>query len=157
MNIFVLDTNTKKCAEYHNDKHVVKMVLEYSQLLSAAHHLTNSRLADKCYKLTHMNHPCTKWVVESQANYIWLYRLFIDLCNEYTNRYGKVHKTFIKLGELLENVPKLPHKKMTPFAQAMPDYCKDDDPVVAYRNYYIKEKQPLAKWKTVKPDWYEFV
>jgi glucose-6-phosphate 1-dehydrogenase len=28
MNIFVLDINTKKCAEYHNDKHVVKMILE---------------------------------------------------------------------------------------------------------------------------------
>ena len=28
MNIFVLDTNPKKCAEYHNDKHVVKMILE---------------------------------------------------------------------------------------------------------------------------------
>jgi len=26
MNIFVLDTDTKKCAEYHVDKHAVKMV-----------------------------------------------------------------------------------------------------------------------------------
>jgi hypothetical protein len=28
MNIFVLDTDPKKCAVYHNDKHVVKMILE---------------------------------------------------------------------------------------------------------------------------------
>ena len=28
MNIFVLDTDTRKCAEFHNDKHVVKMILE---------------------------------------------------------------------------------------------------------------------------------
>jgi hypothetical protein len=28
MNIFVLDWDVKKCAEYHNDKHVVKMILE---------------------------------------------------------------------------------------------------------------------------------
>lgn len=28
MNIFVLDTDTKKCALYHNDKHVIKMILE---------------------------------------------------------------------------------------------------------------------------------
>jgi len=28
MNIFVLDTDTKKCAQYHNDKHVIKMILE---------------------------------------------------------------------------------------------------------------------------------
>ena len=28
MNIFVLDINPYKCAVYHNDKHVVKMLLE---------------------------------------------------------------------------------------------------------------------------------
>lgn len=28
MNIFVLDWDVKKCAEFHNDKHVVKMMLE---------------------------------------------------------------------------------------------------------------------------------
>lgn len=28
MNIFYLDHNTTKCAQYHNDKHVVKMILE---------------------------------------------------------------------------------------------------------------------------------
>jgi len=28
MNIFVLDYNPKKAAEYHCDKHVVKMILE---------------------------------------------------------------------------------------------------------------------------------
>lgn len=28
MNIFVLDNDPRKCAEYHNDKHVVKMILE---------------------------------------------------------------------------------------------------------------------------------
>jgi len=29
MNIFYLDKDTKKCAEYHVDKHVVKMITEY--------------------------------------------------------------------------------------------------------------------------------
>jgi hypothetical protein len=28
MNIFVLDTDPKTCAVYHNDKHVIKMILE---------------------------------------------------------------------------------------------------------------------------------
>ncbi len=28
MNIFVLDQDPKKCAEYHNNKHVVKMCVE---------------------------------------------------------------------------------------------------------------------------------
>ncbi len=28
MNIFVLDENPVKCAEFHNDKHCVKMIIE---------------------------------------------------------------------------------------------------------------------------------
>ena len=38
MNIFgYLDKDPKRCAEMHCDKHVVKMILEYAQLLSTAH------------------------------------------------------------------------------------------------------------------------
>ena len=37
MNIFYLDKDPKTCAQYHCDKHVVKMILEYAQLLSTAH------------------------------------------------------------------------------------------------------------------------
>ena len=28
MNIFILDTNPRKCAEYHVDKHCIKQLLE---------------------------------------------------------------------------------------------------------------------------------
>ena len=35
------------------------------------------------------------------------------------------------------------------------DYCKNNDVVTAYRNYYIQEKSYFAKWKFVKqPDWF---
>jgi hypothetical protein len=37
MNIFYLDEDPKICAQYHCDKHVVKMIIEYAQLLSTAH------------------------------------------------------------------------------------------------------------------------
>ena len=36
MNIFYLHNDTKVCAELHVDKHVVKMIVEYAQLLSTA-------------------------------------------------------------------------------------------------------------------------
>jgi hypothetical protein len=39
MNIFYLHTDPKVCAEYHLDKHVVKMIVEYAQLMSTAHRL----------------------------------------------------------------------------------------------------------------------
>ena len=37
MNIFILDQIPKKAAEYHCDKHVVKMILESAQMKSTAH------------------------------------------------------------------------------------------------------------------------
>ena len=37
MNIFYLDPNPRICAEMHLDKHVVKMIIEYAQLMSTAH------------------------------------------------------------------------------------------------------------------------
>ena len=37
MNIFYLDNHTHRCAKQHCDKHVVKMIIEYAQLLSTAH------------------------------------------------------------------------------------------------------------------------
>ena len=37
MNIFHLDKNPIKCALYHCDKHVVKMILETAQMLSTAY------------------------------------------------------------------------------------------------------------------------
>jgi hypothetical protein len=39
MNIFYLHENTTECAKQHLDKHVVKMILEYAQLLSTAQRL----------------------------------------------------------------------------------------------------------------------
>ena len=37
MNIFYVHETPSICAQQHVDKHVVKMILEYAQLLSTAH------------------------------------------------------------------------------------------------------------------------
>ena len=39
VNIFILDENPKTCAEYHCDKHVIKMILESAQMLSTVSRL----------------------------------------------------------------------------------------------------------------------
>lgn len=156
MNIFILDTDVTNCAQYHNDRHCVKMILETAQLLSTAHHEMGSSIAHKLYRKTHVNHPCSKWIRESKENYEWGYRLFIELCTEYTYRYGKVHKTFTEKAIALENVPDLPNVKMTPFTQCIPNDCKVvENAVKAYRNYYKMYKQHIAKWtKREIPYWW---
>jgi hypothetical protein len=45
---------------------------------------------------------------------------------------------------------------LTPFVQVMPEVCKvPGDAVLAYRNFYIREKSRFAKWtKREPPSWY---
>ena len=48
MNIFFLHQNPKIAAQMHCDKHVVKMVLEYAQILSTAHRVIDGdEVADR--------------------------------------------------------------------------------------------------------------
>ena len=45
------------------------------------------------YLPTMYNHPCTIWARSSKSNYDWLYCYALALGDEYTYRYGKVHKS----------------------------------------------------------------
>ena len=160
MNIFYLDKRPDYAAEMHCDKHCVKMILEYGQMLSTAHRELDEDVSGILYKSTHKNHPSTIWTRSSKQHYDWLFRLFRMLSAEYTLRYSngefKMHKTWIKLGKVLETAPKnIVDNGWVDPPQCMPDHCKDDDVVKAYRNYYIKEKKNFAKWNySSVPDWY---
>lgn len=154
MNIFVLDKNPKKCAQYHNNAHCIKMVLETAQLLCGVHWVLGYQAP---YKLTHKNHPSAIWVRECLENYIWLCDLGIELCEEYTYRYGKRHKSQAVIEWCLNNTPKLRENgEITEFALAMPEECKVGNAVESYRRYYIVEKYELAVWKNrEKPEWFK--
>jgi hypothetical protein len=158
MNIFVLSKSLKRCARYHADKHLVKMILESAQLLCSAHIVLDNVIMIndvKLYRLTHKNHPCAIWTRASSSNYEWLYKLFCELCKEYTFRYGKIHLTETKLKCALSFVPiNAPNGPVTDFALAMPDSCKTADPIESYRNYYKSHKSHLFKWtKRDVPKW----
>ena len=149
MNLFILSKNPSKNVQYHCDKHVVKMILEYAQMLCTAHRvLDDDRCDDILYKKTHTNHPCTRWVRHNDKNYIYTYTIFKLLCHEYTFRYGKIHLTETKLLDLLSIPPcniKTRHS-ITKFAQAMPDDYKHTKAVIAYRLYYNKDKSHIHSW-----------
>jgi len=154
MNIFVLDWDVKKCAEYHNDKHVVKMILETAQLLCGVHHMTEQP-TNPPYKLSHKNHPCSIWARESLTNYLWLCELGLELSKEYTYRYGKRHKSQDVIEWCIENKPNIPEKGFTEPARAMPEQYKVKSVVESYRNYYNGEKVSFSKWKNrQKPEWF---
>lgn len=153
MQVFVLDLDPKKAAIYHNDKHIVKMPVETAQILCTVHHLTSNR-TDIPYKKTHIHHPCVIWAMESIDNYDWLLMLLIELLDEYTYRYGKIHAVKKVYDWLNTNKPKLPQKGLTPFALTMPDIYKTNDPVESFRNFYKGEKISFSKYtKRNFPSW----
>lgn len=150
MNIFWLDENLKKAAKYHCDKHVVKMILEYAQLLSTTVRLSG---IDAGYKATHKNHPCAIWSRESLDNWFYLRALLFCLSDEYEYRYGKIHKSFLMAKDL--PIPTIPSIGLTKPPLCMPDQYKVGNIVQSYRNYYIGDKQHIATWKKrEKPEWY---
>lgn len=169
MNIFFLDRNPKIAAQMHCDKHVVKMVLEYAQILSTAHRIVDGdEAADRegLYKIAHKNHPSTAWARASHANYSWLSDLWEYLGDEYTHRYGKVHKSSTL--DLLHYAPtNILHRKtlkrLTPPPQCMfdqfkcnPNSASFEDTVFAYRAFYIGDKSRFAKWTNRDvPTWYK--
>jgi hypothetical protein len=155
MNIFVLDRDVRKCAQYHNDKHVVKMILESAQLLCSVHHMVEENTDEVPYKLSHKNHPCSIWARENISNYLWLCELGLELCKEYTYRYEKRHKSQDVIEWCLINPPNIPEEDFTEPPKAMPEEYKVDDVVKSYRNYYLGDKKYFSKWKKREvPPWF---
>ena len=92
MNIFYLHNDPKICASYHNNKHVVKMILEYAQLMSTAHRVLDGTVYESktknnrrikrwlldddreniLWKASHIQHPSGIWLRSSSENYKWL-------------------------------------------------------------------------------------
>ena len=162
MNIFFLDFDTNKCAKYHCDKHVVKMILETAQLLCGVHHITNqitNQITHQIpYKLSHKNHPCAIWTRESLSNYLYLCDLGLELCKEYTYRYGKRHKSQDVIEWCVINKPNISDKGFTEPPKAMPDEYKVSDVIQSYRNYYLGAKKSFAVWKNREaPEWFSLV
>jgi hypothetical protein len=147
MNIFFLHIDPKICAQYHCDKHVVKMILEYTQLLCCVWHVIdpNHEIYTPPYKMTHKNHPCAIWVRKSLTNYKWLCDLAICLCKEYTLRYKKTHKCENLIIELTNNLPKIDSGWTYP-PKAMPDEFKKDSTLMSYKTYYKYGKSHLHSW-----------
>ncbi|MFO7949889.1 MAG: hypothetical protein R6U36_05925 [Candidatus Fermentibacteraceae bacterium] len=153
MNIFVLDRDVRRCAQYHADRHVVKMVLESAQMLCTV--LAENGMQAP-YRPTHSHHPCTLWAGESLANWRWLRELALALNGEYRYRFGsgRDHRSAVVARGLPE--PPIPDLGLTEFAQAMPEeYRVPGDAVAAYRRFYVAEKSGLAGWtRRPVPDWF---
>jgi hypothetical protein len=144
MNIFYTSADPIACAKALDNKRLVKMVLETTQLLSTAINLQGGKTA---YKSTHANHPCSIWVRQSQANFHWLLRHLEALSKEYTARYGKVHKCAMYIPTLASQANLMPELPFT-----SPPNCtiyKEEPDVIKAYNLYM-----AYKWSNdINPKW----
>lgn len=170
MNVFFIDRDPVLCAQYHVDKHVVKMIVEYAQILSTVKRKIDGRkIVTKSeagrsftrwildgtdeeiyYKSTHQNHPSTVWAGESKANYLWLHSLLVAVSKEFEYRRQKEHRT--KTSGLIEVLATPPNglvdctKPFTDPTPAMEDIYLCGDSLESYRKYYREKKKKLHVW-----------
>ena len=157
MNIFALDNDPEKAAQFLGDKHIGKMLLESVQLLCTALHSINYSKPIP-YKPYNKNGRFVRWLLLSEENINWLVNHAKALANEYRFRFGKEHKSEQALKQIIPldlNIFK--RIERTQFAICeMPISCYSKLGIVeSYRNYYRECKKHLHIYKhgRNKPNW----
>jgi hypothetical protein len=84
---------------------------------------------------------------------LYLKELALEICKEYTYRYGKVHKAELVIRSL--NPPNIPATGRTELPNCMDKmYVISGDVIENYRNYYLKGKSNIHNWKKREiPEW----
>jgi hypothetical protein len=183
MNIFFLDGDPKTCAQSHCSKHVVKMIVEYAQILSSAHHRAPNKANKEwmfiCYQMPKgMNPHPLNWVMESLDNYKWLSQLSLELIKEYKFRYfNRTHKTEVTLDWLSTSYPSIPSNGITNPQVLSIGNTQRYDPemselqyldtknevnrkllrtIILYRRFYKEDKKAFAVWgNRPTPVWFQ--
>jgi hypothetical protein len=182
MNLFYLDEDLDKCAEYHIDRHVGKMQLEAAQLMTTTlwvdkylgyipRKLTSEELAVineakkkepaieersfTRYLPTHINNPSAIWARSSLEHHYWIACYVNALNSEGIYRGYKPHASCVEVNRMPEPT-RLPDVGWSPPTLAMPEQLKSDDHIASYRMFYMLDKGPFASWKVRgKPYWWD--
>ena len=165
MNLFILDKDPIKAAEFYQDLHVNKIIIEGSQLLAAAYSL--DRLAKNDCPRTqkgkprvhgHYNHPMSIWTRKNLSNFLWTLQHIEALYLERLYRFGKSHFTIDFINWVKSNLPDLPAENLTEHPQCFkvsyPECIVNGNPVAGYHNYYNKAKREFKFGKKIiKASW----
>lgn len=160
MNIFVTSYDYRQCALEHCLVHRNKMIIEYAQLMSSAHHCWGTWQAGMC-KPTHVNHPSSIWTRQSINNYSWLYSLWHELNKLYIQYTGKMHACFERRHVLKQGIITQPAAWFHTGMLAMPDQYKQESIIGSYQDYLRakfnewrqREKPIKVYFHDVAPAW----
>ena len=171
VNRFITDTNPIIAAQHQCDKHLRKMIIEEAQMLSTAIRETHPHMVvPELYKSVHQSHPCTLWAGASASNWLWAWKHFNAMCDEYVFRFGKTHATATKLRGVFKDVrnrldfiTSWSNVYHTPHPQCFGDWpykTSEDWPVLAYRAYLrdykpTVMKAPMTWTRSKQPHWFK--
>jgi hypothetical protein len=164
MNIFPIDKNPKKCAEWSCDQHVVKIISEAVLIYSSALSYYDKEKWNeipKEYKYGPINLPLVRWAI-NKKNRNWLAHYIFELNKEYEFRYEKKHRAYQVFIYLANEFNEMPYRDIEleypeDFVQCMPDEFKCDNSIEAYKKYYTYKyikgfKRPMRWSKRNKPE-----
>ena len=172
MNIFFLSLNATECASLYCNQHVIKILLEITQMLYTAWHESGeeflpprSKSGKRGYRPAHRNHPMCMWVRYSRKTYMFTAKLGMALALEYNARFKKCHACTKHIMWLQSHVPACFQGAKSPTAyygklgipQCMPPEHYDPDPIVAYRSYYTTKRIRLQSTTMLIQDFLECV
>lgn len=154
MNVFACDEGPVTAASYLADRHVVKMTLETAQILSTVCHHKSIGFEGQ-YKPTHQRHPVVLVATADPAYLNWLINHGYGLANEYSRRFGRLHKSAAIIAGA--NVALADY--FGPAGLSAAPYCgpaehRTDSIVESYRRYLRAKYQQWgsdARWTNSNP------
>lgn len=151
MNVFILDKNMEKSAQYLDDAHLKAQINEATQILIANYNHENYPDA----KVGHINHPVT----------VYCKRVCLELCyylkyllKEYKFRFGKEHQNYFWLKGFWSDYRLEYYPVMSKFCNSKTYYYGSmTDDIEAIRHYIMTKPhtRPLTWTNRDKPDWWE--
>jgi hypothetical protein len=127
------------------------MVLENAQMIHAVLHrygVTNNDYPN-LYRLSHSNHPCTRWAGNTRSNFNYVVDLSEHMERERLRRGFNPHSSIIKIREASKFSHLIPEGDLTSHPNCTSDFKHIADVHEAYR------KQLAKKWyeDVNKPVW----
>ena len=159
MNIFKISESPIIAAKSLCNAHVIKMPSETVTLLNNAFGRLNDKGKQKAY---HM-HPASVWTRKTRENFNWTIQHGLALCEEYSRRYKRRHASqdAIEFAQQKGKDLIFQESGLTEFVRCFSEFkieldATEPDTLMAYRKFYILDKEPFAKWPSIKeiPEWW---
>lgn len=146
-NVYVLDTDTRRCAQMHCDQDLRFAPGNYAAILEAAAHRTNNGPGLS-------SHILVRWAMGDKA-WCWLGRLTLACLEEQQYRFGEIDQESLDLlRSFTYEDDNFEWQQGLPRFVQLVKYKSLGDPVAAYRGHYIRRRAHASWTRRGPPEWW---